>query len=239
MEVARLILSKVMIPPNKQVGRPAGSKNGPSAKKTGPKPKRPDPNQQTILQFVRNDNASTDLPAHEDHRDIADPSPIVSGLPEDFLDDFQEFATLAELQQQPEARDDDEFSILDDVDVEKELVDDETIPESDTHDTEEVGSVLEDYFANIQSRCQRQGEHLEEYTKKGTFWVHPRREPFFSLREEIDPEPLYLPRVFLWFSHLLLPGGAKDLKCSECKLPLKCKGYTKTPYARRVIDLDG
>ncbi|KAG2217598.1 hypothetical protein INT45_001760 [Circinella minor] len=78
------------------------------------------------------------------------------------------------------------------------------------------------------------------------------------MKSDLNPAALYLPRVFLWFPHLLIDKvlecpkcKEKALECSECKKKgsecskhakqseLGQKGYTQPPYARRVVDLNG
>jgi hypothetical protein len=94
-------------------------------------------------------------------------------------------------------------------------------------------SVVNKYLTKIQNRI-RGGKTPEEYTR-GTFWVF-RRNPCFILDSGIEPNPLYEPRVFLWFPHFF----KKDLKCPQCNTGLKIKGFNNKPKvakARRIIDL--
>jgi hypothetical protein len=53
-------------------------------------------------------------------------------------------------------------------------------------------------------------------------------------KNKINPDCLYIPRVFLWFPHHLF----KDLKCPTYNEKISVKGYNKKPRARRVINLN-
>ncbi|KAI8136802.1 hypothetical protein BJV82DRAFT_638022, partial [Fennellomyces sp. T-0311] len=65
-----------------------------------------------------------------------------------------------------------------------------------------IDTVVRQYLLEIQ-------KDIPEAYKQKTFWVEPP-EPFFVLREKLEPTLLYYPRVFLWLPHLLF-----DLKCER------------------------
>ncbi|KAG2219719.1 hypothetical protein INT45_006051, partial [Circinella minor] len=152
---------------------------------------------------------------------------------------------------------DEQGDIADDLDMDDDWVDEnDPVPVADFNDEEEEGRVLQEYFKGLQQRFKKNGK-IKEY-ENGTFWVHPK-DPYFALmKSDLNPAALYLPRVFLWFPHLLIDKvlecpkcKEKALECSECKKKgsecskhakqseLRQKGYTQTPYARRVVDLNG
>lgn len=95
----------------------------------------------------------------------------------------------------------------------------------------EENDVVNDYLKKLRYRL-RGGNPPTEY-KNGTFWVS-RRNPAFILHanDQVDHKSLYEPRVFLWFPHHI----KDDLKCPQCKVNLKVKGFNDKPIARRIID---
>jgi hypothetical protein len=129
--------------------------------------------------------------------------------------------------------DEDGLEDEDEDEAEDEQDDEETCDEAPSNDTSAiVDSVFTTYFKSLQARLSRETLANEENQRK-TFWIEPPS-PYFSLRvRSRDPNPLYLPRVFVWRPHL-----RQNLKCRFCPGTLAVKGWNKNPYARRVADLD-
>ncbi|KAL9536874.1 hypothetical protein MBANPS3_012294 [Mucor bainieri] len=101
-------------------------------------------------------------------------------------------------------------------------------------------AVLENYFDKIQTRLLSE-PYPSEYSR-GTFWITPKM-PFFAIKDKLDVDHIYLPKVFLWVPHLLIPGGMSALRCPDCKLKgcnsrMENMGYNKKPHARRIVDMD-
>ncbi|KAG2216108.1 hypothetical protein INT45_001912 [Circinella minor] len=63
----------------------------------------------------------------------------------------------------------------------------------------------------------------------------PPRSILCYLLDDLNPNGLYYPRIFLWLPHLLLEKLGKTLKYPMCNYDLKSKGYTDKP--RRVVDI--
>ncbi|KAI8148040.1 hypothetical protein BJV82DRAFT_664371 [Fennellomyces sp. T-0311] len=86
---------------------------------------------------------------------------------------------------------------------------------------------LAKYFLDIQDRIKDKDNGYPREYAAGNFWVEPKASHFALQDQDIlNPEPLYYPRVFLWFPHLLVD-----------QLKLDDKGFYKDPHARRVVDL--
>jgi hypothetical protein len=93
-------------------------------------------------------------------------------------------------------------------------------------------SVLSAYLQKLQNRLSKE-KGKEDEDRRGTFWIDPPS-PFFSLKRTVlDPDHLYLPRVFVWRPHL-----HQELTCKYCGNVLRVKGWEKRPHARRIVDLD-
>ena len=96
----------------------------------------------------------------------------------------------------------------------------------------EIAGVIQKYLSDVQKRIVSE-KYPAEYNR-GTFWVRPK-DPYFALLDDLNPNGLYYPRIFLWLPHLLLEKLGKTLKCPTCNYDLKSKGYTDKP--RRVVDI--
>ena len=96
----------------------------------------------------------------------------------------------------------------------------------------EIAGVIQKYLSDVQKRIVSE-KYPAEYNR-GTFWVRPK-DPYFALLDDLNPNGLYYPRIFLWIPHLLLEKLGKTLKCPTCNSDLKSKGYTDKP--RRVVDI--
>ena len=97
---------------------------------------------------------------------------------------------------------------------------------------EQTPGVIQKYLSDGHNRIVKEG-YPSEYCN-GTFWVCPK-DAYFTLIDDLNPNALYFPRIFLWLPHLLIDKLGKVLKCSRCNYELKSKSYTEKP--RRVVDI--
>lgn len=129
----------------------------------------------------------------------------------------------------PEVESDDE---TDDEAEETELNENEFNDADEQLTSVEDQSIIDQYLQKIQDDLRGKGK--PEAYKNGTFWIYPQSPSFALDCVNIDPTPLYQPRVFLWFPHHL-----KDVliypHCKKAKL--KVKGFPTDPRGRRIIDL--
>ncbi|KAI8140943.1 hypothetical protein BJV82DRAFT_690497 [Fennellomyces sp. T-0311] len=235
---------------SKTSGRPPGGKNPPNSKRVGRlKKKEPvDHAQAKLLGFgfttprasssstedlVDADRVISDSNVQNPANDLSEPAEEQSNASVT----QSEYVSLAELLLSNEQEaEDTEPVIREDINPIEEEADDLKLSAEDRADREQKESILRAYFEEIQERIKvKDGDEPREY-RAGKFWVEPK-DPFFALRDGLDPSKLYQPRVFLWFPHLLVKK-IKPLKCPTCQSSYSVKGYTKEPHARRIVDLD-
>lgn len=106
--------------------------------------------------------------------------------------------------------------------------------QNDSSGSKSKPGAIQQYLSKVQARIISQ-KYPAKYNR-GTFWVYPK-DAFFALIEDLEPNVLYYPRIFLWLPHFLMEKLEENmkLKCPKCKKELKSKGYTEKP--RRVVDV--
>ncbi|KAI9488288.1 hypothetical protein BDB00DRAFT_877589 [Zychaea mexicana] len=221
----------------KKRGRPLHRKNAPGHKAGRPRKDETRstdlPKGQQTLNFNKNgSNLAEPIEDFGNDQDLYEPEIVV---PE--TNDSAENQSTTDIATETEQQTAEVDNNSADMEFDDDYVDETApIPEDDLPEGEESDSVLKKYFLELQRRFQEKDNGYPREYRNGTFWVTPK-DPYFALMDNLDPDELYKPRVFLWFPHLLVKNF-ESLKCTLCKSNLKVKGYTKTPCARRVVDLD-
>lgn len=95
------------------------------------------------------------------------------------------------------------------------------------------GGLLDSYLGKIQSECDTKDPY-----KSNTYWINPPMANF-ALSKNVNPEALYLPKVFIWLPHALMNTKNDKLKCPVhgCTKDLNKKGFLDDPKARKIVDI--